>query len=187
MTATFKELTEFFRTIGADDVGHSDKTFLAHAISVYNDLKEWGCEEDVARVGIFHSIYGTELFQGFTLSLDRRDDVRALIGKRAEALSYLNCAMDRTHFDAQVKVQGPHTILDRFTGTEIEVSDEDFEDLCTVHMCDWLEQVERSGNWEYRRDAYRSLAERLSGIALASYDQVFAKAPGQDLRPQGRL
>jgi hypothetical protein len=46
-------------------------------------------------------------------------------------------------------------------------------------MCDWLEQVERSGNWDYRRDAYRSLAERLSGIALATYDKVFAKAPRQ--------
>jgi hypothetical protein len=179
MTATFKELTEFFRTIGADEVGHSDKTLLAHAISVYNDLKEWGCDEDVARVGIFHSIYGTELFQGFTLSRERRDDVRTLIGERAETLSYLNCAMDRTHFDAQVKGQGLHTILDRFTGTEIEVSEEEFEDLCTVHMCDWLEQVERSGNWDYRRDAYRSLAERLSGIALATYDKVFAKAPRQ--------
>jgi hypothetical protein len=113
------------------------------------------------------------------LSRERRDDVRTLIGERAETLSYLNCAMDRTHFDAQVKGQGPHTILDRFTGTEIEVSEEEFEDLCTVHMCDWLEQVERSGNWDYRRDAYRSLAERLSGIALATYDKVFAKAPRQ--------
>lgn len=177
MTATFKQLTEFFREIGADEVGHSDKTFLAHAIGVYNDLKAWGCDEDVARVGIFHSIYGTELFQGFTLSLDRRDDVRALIGPRAEHLSYLNCAMDRAHFDAQVKRAAPHVILDRFSGAEISVSEEDFEDLCTVHMCDWLEQVERSGNWDYRRAAYRSLAERLGGIALASYDRVFAHAP----------
>jgi len=181
MTATFKELTEFFRDIGADKVGHSDKTFLAHAIGVYNDLKAWGCDEDLARVGIFHSIYGTELFQGFTLSVDRRDDVRALIGQRAEHLSYLNCAMDRTHFDVQVKQDGSHTILDRFTGTEIQVSDEDFDDLCTVHMCDWLEQVERSANWDYRREAYRSLAERLGGIALKSYDQVFANAPGQEV------
>lgn len=177
MTATFKELTEFFRDLGADDVGHSDKTYLAHAIGVYNDLKQWGCDEDVARVGIFHSIYGTELFQGFTLSLDRRDDVRALIGERAEWLSYLNCAMDRTHFDAQVKELRPHTILDRFTGKRIEVSDEDFDDLCTVHMCDWLEQVERSANWDYRRDGYRALAERLGGIALTSYDHVFSYAP----------
>lgn len=181
MTATFKELTEFFRTIGADEVSHSDKSFLAHAIGVYNDLKEWGCDEDLARVGIFHSIYGTELFQGFTLPLDRRDDVRLLTGERTEALSYLNCAMDRTHFDAQVKAggKGPYTILDRFDGTEIEVSDQDFEDLCTVHICDWLEQVERSGNWRYRRDGYRSLAERLGGIALASYDRVFANESRQ--------
>ncbi len=177
MTATFKELTDFFRSLGADEVSHSDKTYLAHAISVYNDLKQWGCEEEVARVGIFHSIYGTELFQGFTLPVDRRGDVRALIGERAERLSYLNCAMDRTHFDAQVKQPGPHTILDRLTGALIDVSDEDFQDLCTVHMCDWLEQVERSGNWDYRRAAYRSLAERLGGIALESYDRVFANAP----------
>ncbi|MBC8351052.1 MAG: hypothetical protein H8E66_03645 [Planctomycetes bacterium] len=177
MTATFKELTDFFRSVGADEVAHSDKTYLAHAIGVYNDLKEWGCHEDVARVGIFHSVYGTELFQGFTLPLDRRDEVRALVGERTEWLSYLNCAMDRTHFDAQIKESGPNTILDRFTGTELDVSDQDFDDLCTVHMCDWLEQVERSDNWDYRRTAYRTLAERLGGIALVSYDQVFANAP----------
>ncbi len=177
MPATFKQLTDFFRAVGADEVAHSDKTFLAHAIGVYNDLKDWGCDEELARVGIFHSVYGTELFQGFTLPLDRRDDVRALVGERTEALSYLNCAMDRTHFDAQITEQGPYTILDRFTGKEIDVSDQDFEDLCTVHMCDWLEQVERSDNWDYRRKAYRSLAERLTGIALVSYDRVFANAP----------
>jgi hypothetical protein len=177
MTATFRELTEFFQTIGADEVTHSDKTFLAHAIGVYNDLKEWGCDEELARVGIFHSIYGTELFQGFTLSLNRRDDVRKLTGHRTEYLSYLNCAMDRTHFDVQVKGKGPNTILDRFSGVEIEVSNDDFKDLCTVHLCDWLEQVGRSGNWDYRRDAYWSLAQRLGGIARESYDHVFANAP----------
>ena len=35
-----------------------------------------GCPEDVCRAGMFHSIYGTEKFQGFTLPLGRRDDVR---------------------------------------------------------------------------------------------------------------
>jgi len=181
MTATFKQLTDFFRDIGATDVGHTHKTYLAHAISVYNDLKAWGCDEEVARVGLFHSIYGTELFQGFTLPLDRRDDVRELVGPRTECLSYLNCAMDRTHFDAQVKLPGPHAILDRFTGVEIGVSAEDFDDLCTVHLCDWLEQVARSGKWSYRRAAYRALAERLGGVALESYRRVFALAPAEEV------
>src|SRR5579885_2835265 len=118
--ATFKELTAFFREVGADSVAHTDKGYLAHAIGVYNDLKTWGCDEELARVGLFHSIYGTELFQGFTLPLDRRNEVRDLIGERAERLSYLNCAMDRAHFDAQVSnSSGPYTIRDRFDHVEI--------------------------------------------------------------------
>lgn len=177
MTATFKQLTDFFQEIGATEVEHTDKTYLAHAIGVYSDLKKWGCSEEVARVGIFHSIYGTEIFQGFTLPLERRDEVRELAGKRVEYLSYLNCAMTRAHFDAQVGQPGPHTILDRFTEEEVPLSDEDWSDLCTMHLCDWLEQVERWGNWDYRRAGYRALAEDLGGVALESYDAVFAREP----------
>jgi len=178
MQTTLKQLTDFFQEVGADQVNHSDKTYLAHAIGVYNDLKKWGWDEDLARTGIFHSIYGTELFQDFKLPLDRRSDVRALIGERAEWLAYLNCAMDRTHFDAEIsKAAGPYTILDRFEETEITVFDADFHDLCFMHLCDWTEQVERWDNWDYRREAYQTLAKRLGGIALTTYDQVFANAP----------
>ena len=178
MATTIKELTDFFQEIGANDVEHTNKTYVGHAIGVYNDLKKWGCEEELAQVGIFHSIYGTEAFQGFTLPVDRRPDVQALIGGRAERLSYFNCAMQRSHFDAQIETSGgPYSILDRFTSKEVKISDDDFRDLCTVHLCDWLEQVERWNDWGYRRDAYRGLAKRLGGVALESYDRVFAREP----------
>ena len=52
MTVPLKALTDFFREVGADQVEHTEKTYLAHAIGVYNDLKAWGCEEELARVGI---------------------------------------------------------------------------------------------------------------------------------------
>ena len=176
MPATLKQMSDFLIEIGADQVSHTDKGYLAHAIGVYNDLKKWGCSEELTRVGVLHSIYGTELFQRFTLPLERRDEVRELIGDRAEQVAYLNCAMDRTHFDSEIlKTCGPYQVLDRFTGEAIEVSDEDFQDLCVVHLCDWLEQVERSQQWEYRRFGYRALAERLGGIAIESYDRVFAR------------
>lgn len=177
MSASLKQLTTYLREIGVDGVAHTGKGYLAHAIGVYNDLKSWGCDEELAHVGLFHSIYGTELFQGFTLPLDRRDEIRGLIGERAERLSYLNCAMDRAHFDAQIAQQGPYCIRDRFQGVEHPISDRDFEDLCLVHLCDWLEQVERSQKWDYRRSSYRALAERLGGIALTSFDRVFAHEP----------
>ena len=56
----------------------------------------------------------------------------------------------------------------------MDVDSNDFHDLCVVHMCDWLEQVPRSQEWTYRRDAYRQMAEWLGGVALESFEQVYA-------------
>ena len=173
--ATFKELTDFFQQVGAADVRHTTKSYLAHAIAVRGDLKQWGCNEELQSVGLFHSIYGTERFQRFTLPLERRDEVKTLIGKRAEWLSYLNCAMDRKHFDNEaLKDRGPEGFLDRYTGEVIQLSPRDETDLNTIHVCDWLEQVGRSKDWNYRRPVYRKLAEQLGGIALDSYNAAYA-------------
>lgn len=54
--ATFNELTDFFQQVGASDVTHTTKTYLAHAISVHGDLKKWGCDEEMQNVGLFHTI-----------------------------------------------------------------------------------------------------------------------------------
>jgi hypothetical protein len=176
MSKNLKTLTDFLIRQGIDQIGHSNKTYLAHLIGVYRDLEEWGCSEDVARAGMFHSIYGTELFQGFKLPLELRTEVRALIGERAERLGYLNCAMDRASFDrAAEQSAGPYRISDRITGEVHELSAEDFDDLSRVHLCDWLEQVMRSGRWDYRRPGYHRLAERLGGVAQENYTRVFAQ------------
>ena len=83
--------------------------------------------------------------------------------------------MDRPSFDrALEQAEGPYRFYDRFTGEEVELAADDFDDLCRIHLYDWLEQVGRSQKWDYRRPAYRNLAERLGGVALRSYDQVFA-------------
>jgi hypothetical protein len=83
--------------------------------------------------------------------------------------------MDRASFDRALEQDGgPYRIIDRLTGEEIALTPEDFEDLCRVHLYDWLEQVPRSKEWNYRRPAYRHMATRLGGAALAAYDRVFA-------------
>lgn len=175
MEPTFRELTDFFIAIGADQVGHTDKTYLAHAIAVHRDLKSWGCDDELCRVGMFHSIYGTEKFQRFTLPLDRRAELKGLIGERAEYLAYLNCALVRPSLDPNLpKDEGPYVIEDRLTGGSVELSAEDFDDLVRVHLCDWLEQVPRSEEWDYRRDSYKAMAERLGGVALESFRKVYA-------------
>ena len=172
---TFKQLTDYFKRIGADTIEHTDKGYLAHAIGVYNDMKKWGESEELCHAAMYHSIYGTEFFQNFTLPVERRGEVQELIGERAERLAYYNCAMDRASFDAAaMQDEPPYRFIDRLTKEEVELSPEDFEDLCRIHLCDWVEQVPRSKQYEYRRAGYRRLADRLGGIAKESYERVYA-------------
>ena len=69
MPATWKQLTDFLVNLGIDQVAHTQKNYLAHLISVYKLMQASGCDEDLCRAGLFHSIYGTEKFQGFKLPL----------------------------------------------------------------------------------------------------------------------
>lgn len=178
MEPKFKDLTDYIIALGAADVGHTEKTYLAHAIGVYNDMKAWNGTPELCRAALFHSIYGTQGFQGFTLPLDRQPELRALIGDYAEKLAYLNCFMDRDSLDAQVtQAEGPYTIIHRVTGEPMTLTKGEYEDLIRLHLCDWLEQAPRAHQWNYRRTAYRQMAERLGGVALAAYDQVFALEP----------
>jgi hypothetical protein len=177
MASDFKQLADFLIGLGVQQIGHTQKSYLAHLISVYRLMEANGCSPELCRAGMFHSIYGTQLFQGFTLPLQRRGELAELIGARAERLAYLNCVMDRATLDRGLEQrEGPYAITERPTGKEVQLPGEDFDDLCRVHLYDWLEQVPRSEQgWGYRRAAYRRMAERLGGAALAAYERVFAQ------------
>lgn len=178
MALTFKQLTNWFIETGADSVAHTKNGYLAHAIGVYNDLKKWDLGEESARAGLFHSIYGTQQFQGFTLPVERRQEIRNLIGDHWERICFFNCFMLRESLYNQARDdKQTYEIGHRETGENMKLDRKAFDDLCTLHLCDWLEQVERSNMWDFNRREFRSLAERLGGVALESYDQVFAKEP----------
>jgi hypothetical protein len=171
-----KRLIDFLAGLGIEKVEHTEKTYLGHLVNVHRFMKAQACEPEVCLAGMFHSIYGTERFQGFKLPLERRAEIAELIGERAERLAYWNCAMDRASFDRAVAQDAPpYRIIDRLTGESIDLSRRDFDDLCRVHLYDWLEQAPRSEyGWSYRRDAYRRMAERLGTTAVAAHDNVFA-------------
>ena len=181
MNSDLKRMTDFLKELGIERIDHTNKTYLAHLVAVYRLMEQQGCPDEVCRAGMFHSIYGTELFQGFKLPLERRPEVRALIGERAERLAFLNCVMDRAAFDRALEEDvEPYYITNRVTAEQIRLTREGFDDLCRVHLYDWLEQVPRSRyGWGYRRAAYRRMAERLGGVALEAYSRTFAAEPSQ--------
>ena len=102
ISVPMKTMTNYLIRIGADKIPHTRKTYLGHAIGTYRDMKSWGASDALCCAAMFHSIYGTEGFQDFTLPLAQRDELRALIGEYAELLAYANCAMDRASFHALV-------------------------------------------------------------------------------------
>jgi hypothetical protein len=163
MDKQLKPLTDFLVELGIVKIAHTESTYLAHLIGVYQYMRRRGCTEEVCRAGMFHSIYGTELFQGFTLPLERRVDVRRLIGERAEKLAYLNCAMDRASFDRVLtQTSGPYRFIDRITGGPVELDKADYDDLCRIHLYDFLEfpQAGREVARLWEVPGYKSFIQR---------------------------
>lgn len=175
MPATFQELVDYFHTLATEDVEHSEGTYMGHCFTVYRDMKKWGFDEELARAGLFHSIYGTELFQRFKLPIEKRQEVRELIGERAERLAYLNCSINYDEFDEELTRRGEtFRMTSRLTGEPIELNNAELEDLLRVHLVDRLEQIPRSKEWDWRKDAFREIANRLGPQAQAEFERVYA-------------
>ncbi|WP_144264586.1 DUF6817 domain-containing protein [Polaromonas sp. C04] len=80
---------------GALQAAHSGRTLFDHLLGTYSLLEDWRQPTAVCLAGLFHSIYGTNAFQRQSLAPDQRPELQAAIGREAEALAWLFCAIDR--------------------------------------------------------------------------------------------
>jgi len=159
--------------------------FDEHLRGVQSVLRGWGSPDHLTNAGLFHSIYGTEGFQGFALSPSEREAVQGLVGERAERLVWIFCMVDRTTVDRSTLSWAPESIsskqkikllsrpeLSRF---EFVMEKEEWLDLIELSLADWLEQVEGAATkpsalflwkvgeaYSYRREAYARMADILA-------------------------
>jgi len=160
--------------------------FDEHLKGVQAILRFWDSPVHLTNAGLFHSIYGTEGFQGFSLPLSERSVIKKLIGVKAEKLAFIFCMVDRSTVDETVfdwkKEDAASTTaaysfrsrpeLGRF---QLNLTKEEWLDYLELSLADWLEQVEGAATksnplflWEkgeayaYRRLAYRKMNEILS-------------------------
>lgn len=151
--------------------------FDDHLKGVQSVLRAWGADEAIATAGLFHSIYGTEGFQGYKLPFSRRPDIRKLIGSKAERLAWIFCVVDRFSVDATLETgQLEFTARDELGRFKIVLNDEvEWLDFLELTLADWLEQVEGAAEkdnalygwkageaYSYRRLAYQRMAKLLS-------------------------
>lgn len=86
-------LLGFLRDAGAQQASHSGRSLLDHLWGTYRLLQQRGEEPAVCLAGLFHSVYGTSIYQSATIQ--DRAAVRDLIGERAEQLAWLFCQLQR--------------------------------------------------------------------------------------------
>jgi len=131
--------------IGAEDIAHPRGTLADHLHGTYDILKRWGCSPEVYRAGLYHSVYGTDVFQTVTLAPDARDKVTAAIGPEAERLAYLYCALVRDSLYENLSSGGPpYRLRDRSDGSQIEVTRDEYASLVTIDLANRLEQLPHS-------------------------------------------
>ncbi len=67
-------------------IKHSKTSLFEHLINVFNILKSWKCSEEICFAGLFHSIYGNEIFK---IQVEKdREKIKDLIGQEAEKIVF---------------------------------------------------------------------------------------------------
>lgn len=143
-------------------LAHTGSTsFDVHLKGVQSILRAWRCQGYVQTAGLFHSIFGTEGFQGYKLPFTERHRIREMIGIQAERLVFIFCCCDRSTVDELISRQ--HDILFNkgqsgdneeclsfIIKSRIELgrfdikfkSKDEWLDFIELTLADWLEQVE---------------------------------------------
>ena len=87
---------QFLFDLGANTTRHSGRTLFEHLKGVHDLLRDWDNNSHVCLAGLFHSIYGTDVFKH--VSLDDRGKLREMIGDTAEFLVHCFSTRDRPLF-----------------------------------------------------------------------------------------
>jgi hypothetical protein len=168
----------FLRRHGAVETAHSDADLLAHLVGVHDLLRDWGSDGTLCDVGLFHSVYGTEIFPSGTVPRELRPAVRELIGDEAELLVHLFGVVTRSSiFDAAF--DGEPFLLETRTGEHIGLTATQYRHLATLAVANWLEQRPRFPDAVQfsRAREFDAMRVYLPDAARHSLDTAYGFAP----------
>ncbi|MBN6150788.1 hypothetical protein JR065_10580 [Xanthomonas sp. AmX2] len=132
------ELLEYLQILRSDQVPHSGRTLLEHLAGTYSILQSWSCPPAVGAAGLFHSVYGTNVFALRRLDVADRSLVVRMIGAQAERLVYLFCVSNRP--DAFLEAFDTGVLRHRDTGELISVEAEALGGLIEIECANLIEQ-----------------------------------------------
>ncbi|HEL3815306.1 TPA: hypothetical protein UMY79_002198 [Stenotrophomonas maltophilia] len=177
-------LQEYLSLLRADQVPHSGRTLKDHLEGTGRILREWRCDEAVCIAGMFHSIYGTNVFGFKRLGWSDRPLVGRMLGERAEHLVYLFCVSDRP--GAFLEALGTGIIRHRTSGESFSAGVDVCAALLEIESANLIEQgcgeqfLKRLSAWV---SAYPDLPLSVGLRSLLAGYAAAGKAPAAPGRP----
>ena len=146
----YHDCVGFLHERGAHLISHSCSTLLDHLKGTHALLQEWGNDEDTCNAGLFHSVYGTHNFS--TVLIQDRDQLRNLIGEKAEHLVWLLSTIDEHN---------------------IEVGEDTARRLTEIQIADMAEQNSRWDNYREQHKWVRTIEHQdVSEGARLAYESL---------------
>ncbi|MFY1671395.1 DUF6817 domain-containing protein [Plantactinospora sp. WMMB334] len=176
--ASYPDKIAFLERHGTGETAHSGADLLAHLKGVHDLLLSWGERAALCDAGLFHSVYGTDIFPTGTVEHGERPEVRALIGEEAEIIAYLFGTLTRgSIFDAAF--DGPPFLLESRAGETVGVTDAQYADLAAVTVANWLEQRPRfaESRRRSREREFGVMRGYLSAAARHALEDAYGFAP----------
>jgi hypothetical protein len=168
----------FLKRHGAGETAHSNADLLAHLEGVHDLLRSWGARNALCDAGLFHSVYGTDVFPTGTVPHTQRPTVRDLIAEEAENIAYLFGILTRgSMFDAAF--DGPPFLLQSRSGETVAVTEAQYADLAALTVANWLEQRPRfpESSQHSRAPEFDAMRRYLPAAARQALDDAYGFAP----------
>jgi hypothetical protein len=164
-----------------DKVRHSGRDFYTHLQGTHDLLQKWGNREAICAAGLFHSIYGTQIFRHSAWPIARRDTIGDLIGPEAELLAYIFCVTERPKvFLANIGATRI-AMLDHHTNETLVLSGPQLRDLLEIEAANLLEQGGNNAG-----ALLRLLASDISGAAKRELSLCLERRPAVRPAAQSR-
>ena len=148
--------------LGAHVTSHSRRTLIEHLRGTHHLLEEWGNPPHVCAAGLFHSVYGTYVFDKQSADMSMRERIREVIGGDAEWLVYVFCVTDRRCFYDHLG-ESRFLLRDMVHARELELERDTLAALIEIEVANMIEQIPRRS----RKKALR---------ATEFYSQAFARS-----------
>jgi hypothetical protein len=174
--APIEDKLRFLQSIGGAQSGHTEGNLMQHLTNTYELLKSWGARQSVCDAGLFHSVYGTEVYGSVSLALSMRSRLQEIIGDEAETLVfYFGVMVKESFYENLFRPGSERKIVSRLTGESHPLTAEQFADLCNVVVANSLEQRPRVSVKYHnkRRKEFEAIRKFLLPMAVAQVNSAY--------------